>query len=149
MRAHIHSRVLITTWCATLLLVSCAASEAAQSEPNVVQGIASEQAAAVGVNYEDVLVRAFSADPSAVAKFLDLTPSMDGAGATFHSARLRKLLGKLGDINFSNALRHRSLRVRRAVADSLDYAFEVTENRHDWAHQYPSTYNVGQHRKLR
>jgi len=132
-----------------LVLPACKGDGRMYSQRGLVLGIAVDQAAVVGVDYRKALTDAFAGDGHALRQIFKATPHMDGAGATFNSGRLRQLLDKFGDREFSKTLYLESRSVREAVIDALDFQFNVNEKHRDWFREYPITYRLGSHRYAR
>lgn len=75
----------------------------------------------VGIDYPRALERAIRREPAGLAELFRFTVigDVDGAAGEAHSAILFGLLQRWGDRRFAHVLRAQTLRIRKAVMDTI------------------------------
>ena len=121
-----------------LFLCGCAGAKNEFCEP-------CEQAARAGVDYRKTLAEAQARNERGLSGLFRVADKLDGAGSEIYSSDIRQLLESYGDTAFSTRLSKETKKVREAVVDSLDFAFEVYAHHTKWSHIFPETYRLGSH----
>jgi len=86
------------------------------------------QARTAGVDYKAAFVSALGRDKAALVALLQVTGSLDGAGAQTHAEVLWNLLQCWGDSAFAGTLYAQSNAVRTRVLEQLRYATEENKS---------------------
>jgi hypothetical protein len=115
----------------------------------IILGIAVEQAATAGVDYQATLRRAYGGDSQALETLFRVTLYMDGAATALNSGVLEDMLRQFGDIAFSSVLARQPRKVIERVNDDLDFGFAMHPKQGDWSRRFARTYRLGTHRYLK